>query len=296
MMLLGFIFAAVLARQDFDLVSLDYCSDQYVMALTEGSGRIALSDDAGSRFSYLAAKSSEYGRLSARSEKLILHRPAKIIRQWGGGININLLLKHFDVPIIQISYGNDLSAARQNLRQVGADLHHQKRAAELIADFDQRLNRLQKNPPPSEVKALYLTAGGMTTGTETFVDGIMAAAGVVNVIGAQGYKGWRGLGLEDLVDLEPDLIIGAFFDLETAEKNHFSLARHSYFIDLTNRVPTLFIGSALLACNGWFSLEVAERISEQAHLLSRDTSSSPLSGVEPENDISGKLGDQSARP
>ena len=260
-----FILAAPIMAQE-RVLSLDYCADQYVMALAEPGHIIGLSPAADSEYSYLAERASGLSQLRPTGEEVLLAEPDIVIRQWGGGYNVAVYLERFGIPLTQISFGVDIESARTNLRSIAAALGETDKGEQLMREMDLRLARI-KSALPSEARpprALYVTPAGITTGSGTFVHEMMVAAGVINMGAEGGREGWLEINLEAIALNPPDLIVGAFFDLQSNHTNAWSVARHSFLREVMQETPTVLIPGSQIACATWFFVDAAEAIHEAA--------------------------------
>ena len=261
--------AAVPVAAQGRVVSLDYCADQYVMALAEPAEIAAVSPAAGSEYSYLAHRSVGLPRMRPTGEQVLLAAPDVVVRQWGGGYNATAYLDRFEIPVAQISFGLDIESTRSNLRNVAAALGAEARAEEIIRDMDERLARIRTTQRPGEERprALYVTPGGITAGSDTFIHELLTAAGVVNMGAEGGRAGWHEIDLEAVAVNPPDLIVGAFFDLKSNHVNYWSIARHSFLRQTMRETPTVLIPGAQVACAAWFFVDAVEAVHEAARTL-----------------------------
>ncbi len=254
------------ARAEGRILSLDYCADQYVLALADRDDILALSPAAMSEYAYLSAEAAGLPRMRPTGEQILLSHPSLVVRQWGGGYDAPAHLARFGVPVVEVADGGDFATMRHNLRAVGQALGAQSAAEAMIAAFDARLQAIeaQRLPPARQPRALYLTRGGATAGAGTFVDRLLRAAGVRNMAAQDGARGWRAIDLEAIALDPPDMIIAAFFDLKGAEVYYWSAGRHGFLEALMRRLPTVAVPSAQVACAGWFSLDAVQAIQATA--------------------------------
>src|SRR5262249_12615659 len=102
-------------------------------------------------------------------------------------------------------------AARAALGTLGRELGESARADALIADLDARVARLRASAAGRGTwRALcYSNFGdaGSTAGAHTTIDAMMRLAGLTNVIAERGASGHVGIGFEELLTLDPDLIL-----------------------------------------------------------------------------------------
>lgn len=241
-------------------VSLDYCADQYLIALGEPRQVLAVSPNATSEYSFLFEQAGNFPKLRASAEEILVLQPDLAIRQFGGEPEILPLLDRLGIEVVQLGYSDSPESARSNLRLVAKALGREERAEELIADMNSRLEAVRARAAGKGRSALYLTPGGFTSGADTFIDAVIKAAGLENAGAAGGRAGWYDLNLESIVLNPPDLIIGSFFDLKTSRMNHWSVARHSLVKEMLETRPSVIVPGRYVACSAWFFVEAVEMI------------------------------------
>ena len=251
------------------VVSLDYCADQYTIALAERENIVAVSPAADSEYSYLASWSSGLAQIRPSGEAVLFSQPDLVVRQWGGGFGATAYLRRFSINIAQILSGSNLEIAAVNLRSIGVSLGESRKAQKLVKEMKDRLARIQAQlePESEQPRAIYVTPGGITTGTGTFVHEVMSAAGVINIAADGGQRGWREINLEAIALDPPDLVIAAFFDLRAAQVNYWSTARHKFLRQIMEKTPTVLLPAAQLACSAWFLTDAVEAIHEAARKI-----------------------------
>lgn len=266
--LLSLLFSTAAAAEG--VLSLDYCADQYVLALTPRHEITALSPAATTAYSYYAGAAAGLPTVRPVSEDVLTTDANIVVRAWGGGFEATRYLGKFGMRGVDIPYADSLDAAGEALVAVGEALGQPEKAAALKAAFDAARSELKARAEGRPtLRALYVTPGGVTTGAGTFVDELMRAGGVVNMAAEGGRAGWFPIDLEALVTDPPDLIVGGFFDLDRNYIDHWSIARHSLFRDLLATRPVVMIPSRYLSCGAWFAVEAAERIADTAYPLQR---------------------------
>jgi iron complex transport system substrate-binding protein len=260
---------AVASEAPASIVSLDYCADQYVIALADPQRVVALSQESRSEYSYFAEEAADYSMLRPTSEEVLMTGAEIVVRQWGGGFNAPSHLARFGVATAQVAFGDDIESTRKNLRTMGSAFDATEKANALIADMNARLDRVAKNLPPEEekIRAMYVTPSGFTTGEGTFVHAVLEAAGVQNLSAEGARRGWFSLNLEVIALDPPDMIIAAFFDLRSQRVSHWSIARHSFVQKTLETTPVVWIPSAVVACSAWFVVDAVEAINEAAREL-----------------------------
>ncbi len=251
-------------------VSLDFCADQYLLALANPSQIAALSRDATRDFSYLREEAAGHPKIRPDVEELLRIGPDVAFRFWGGDAR---RLSRAGVEIVTLDYVSDFEGVRANIRKVAIALDRRTEGDALIDHMDGRLAALEARPA-SDRRALYVTPGGVTAGGATMIDAVLRAAGVVNLAAADGAVGWPSLPAERLIESPPELIVAGFFTSNAERINHWSATRHPALKRLIANVTTVQLAPDVVACPGWFAVDAAEAIANAAKLpavLSEET-------------------------
>ena len=257
----------VTLQREGQFLSVDYCADQYVIALAERTDILALSPAAGSEYSYHASKAGPFKKVRPTIEEILMEGPDLVVRQWGGGYGASRFMQQLNLPVAQVTYGEDLASVRGNLNHIGAALEGHAMADVLLSDMQARLEKLRQARAKIDkpLKAIYITPGGLTSGEGTFTDAILKEAGLENLMASLGHKGWTEMNLEALVQTPPDLFVGAFFDLKSNHVNQWSVARHHLLRRLMTETPTILVPGRMIACSAWFAVDAMELIHEEAY-------------------------------
>lgn len=249
------------------VVSLDYCADQYVLALADREQILAVSPAAGAEYSYMAERARGVPRARPTPEAALMLSPDLVVRQWGGGFGAPDVLARFGIPVAQIGDDASLDQARASLLAIGAALGQSARAEALAAEMDRRLVAIAPSAPYTRPRALYVTAGGMSSGAGTFIDAILAAAGVSNLTAEKGRSGWAWVDMEALALDPPDLFVTGFFDKRERAVDNWSPSRHAFLREELASRPAVHLASREVACSGWFVIDAIEAIAARRSAL-----------------------------
>jgi iron complex transport system substrate-binding protein len=240
------------------VVSLDYCADQFVLALADrgqiaGVSRDALRDD-----SYYRDRAGGLRRVRPSMEEVLALRPDLIVRTWGGPWDASTAYGRFDVPVLLLGDAADFAQARAQLLQAAHALGHDDRGAALAHDLDVRLARLRANAAPNaSPPVMYLSAGGATPGPGVMMDDVIRAAGGRNIA---TMPSWNVLPLERLTQTPPALVVLAFFETGRTQMNAWSPSRHPAFRAALSRSRTVALPAAAVSCEAWYAIDAAEII------------------------------------
>ena len=240
------------------IVSLDYCADQYVLKFADREDILALSPDAGKRFSYMRAAAEGIPTVRPRTADVLALQPDLVVRTYGGGHNIADFMKEPGVPVVQIGFPQSIAEVRDEVLRVGTELGKPDEAEKLVADMDRRLKALAERSGPQR-EVLYMTPAGVTAGEGTLVHELFVAAGLRNF---QDRPGWNPLPLERLAYERPDLIAAAFFESQTNHVDNWSAARHPVARAQLLELPVVPLEGAWTSCGGWFLIDAVEALAE----------------------------------
>ena len=239
------------------IVSLDYCADQYVLALAERDQILALSTESQDDYSYYKEEAVGIRQVRPRAEEVLALKPDLIVRSFGGGPRSTRLYNSAGIPVVQIGWTSDFASVRDVLTEVAKPLHAEARAEIIIADFDERIAALPD--ASSGQSALYMTPGGVTSGTGTLIDQMFTAAGLSNF---ETQPGWHDLPLERLVHDKPDVVAAAFYQSIHKTPGAWSPARHPIAQNTLESQNTIPLEGAWTACGAWYLIDAVEALAD----------------------------------
>ena len=250
-------------NQKPQIVSLDYCADQYVLALADRDQIKALSMDADQLHSFYRDRAAGLTKFHSTMEEVINFHPDVAVQSWRVTARVRELVNRIGTILIVPPYGKGAETVIENTRLAGKAFAQEKRAKALIADYHTRLKKLQ-DAPKSRLRAAYVTPSGFTAGLGTFVDEMIGLAGFTSYAASHNLKGWQRLSLEYLVMDPPDIFIASFFDTSLATQSSWSISRHGRLYKMLKDIPTIFLPGRYLSCNSLFLVDAAERIRREA--------------------------------
>ena len=243
-------------------VSLDYCSDQYLLKLADPDQIAAVSRGADKDYSYMRSAAAGVQKIRPTIEETAPLTPDVVFRQWGGGANAQHAFARFGAKVVTLGYPEDFNGVKNNILLVAGELDQQARGEELIDEIDKRLQALSDKSRGG--KALYVTPGGVTAAAHTMIDAIIRAAGLKNIAAEAGQIYWPALPAEQLLLDPPEMIVSGFFVSRDEDINYWSASRHPALNALFTDTPTIHLSADLVSCAAWFSVDAAERIAAGA--------------------------------
>ncbi|MEX6632451.1 ABC transporter substrate-binding protein [Hyphococcus lacteus] len=240
-----------------NVVSIDYCADQYVLKLADPDQVLAVSRGADKDYSYMRTAVGSHHKVRATREEVFTLEPEVIIRQWGGGANAESAFSAFGANVVTLGNANNFEDIIENIRLVASALKQTARGEALIRNLRARLSALPEN---NEVRALYVTPGGVTAGDKTMIHAIIAAAGARNITAEEGKSYYPPLSAEALLLEPPEFVVAGFFQSRDQDVNHWSAVHHPALTKVIADRPHISLPPDLISCSAWFGVEAAELI------------------------------------
>lgn len=248
-------FASAATAAPRRIVSLDYCADQFVLALADRDQVAALSRNSLRDDSYFAARARGVRQTRGTLEEVLALQPDLVVRNWGGPWDAEQVYARFGVPVLQVGDTPDFASARADLLDAASVLGHPERGEAIARDLDTRLARLAAHR--SHAPVMYLSGGGAVAGRGTMMDAVITAAGGRNI---RTEGSWQVLPLERLVEAPPALIALGFFDSGRDRINAWSPSRHPTLRRALANARTVSLSPAVISCEAWYAIDAAEVI------------------------------------
>lgn len=239
------------------IVSLDYCADQFVLALADRDQIAALSRGARRDDSYYRARAAGVRQTRGTIEEVLALRPDMVVRNWGGPWDAEAVYARFGVPVLQVGDAHDFVAAREDMLEAARTFGRSARGEALARDLDGRLARLAAQTAHERPPVMYLSAGGAVAGRDVLMDAVIAAAGGRNL---RAEANWTVLPLERMVETPPALIALGFFETGRTAVNAWSPSRHPALRRALAGARTVSLPAATISCEAWFAIDAAEAI------------------------------------
>lgn len=262
---LGGPFATAASDANHRLASLDYCADQFVLALSPRRDIAAVSIDATSVYSFFGEKADGLPKLRGNAEEILTLAPTLLVRQWKGSTAVDALLARASIETFVLPF---TLTPEDELNSLVAFGTHIGREAEAGAFVDKRTRMKSRLEEASQLplKALYVTPSGFTAGTGTGVDDIIRWAGLDTMAETYGLSGWGALPMEAIIRDRPDVIVTSFFDLPRAPSN-WSLSGHPRIEEFLRELPVIDLPARYMACSTLFAIDAADFIRRKAEKL-----------------------------
>jgi iron complex transport system substrate-binding protein len=155
---------------------------------------------------------SELPRFSAYlAEPVLALRPDLVIADPWQAPETTQRLREFGVRVLALPETDSWESARAALELVARELGSVKRGRELVAELDERVRllreRASRRAPLRAMAYSNFGGAGSTAGAGTTIHSMMERGGLRNLIAERGSRGHAGVAFEELLALDPDVIV-----------------------------------------------------------------------------------------
>ena len=241
------------------IVSLDYCSDQFVLKFVDRSSILAVSPDATEDFSFMREAAHGVPVVRPLAEDVLILKPDLVVRSYGGGANAAEFFERAGIPVLNVGWANDIDAVISNIERMAEALGEKDKGRDVAQEMRARLSAIKESK--NAQSALYMTPSGVTSGPGSLIHEMIIAGGYTNF---QSSPGWRSLPLERLAYEQPDIVAAAFFESRTNHPDAWSPMKHPIARKQLSQRTVVPIDGAWTACGGWFLMEAVEALAEAA--------------------------------
>jgi iron complex transport system substrate-binding protein len=253
-------FAAADAGRPKRIVSLNLCTDQFVMMLAPPERIAAVSYHAlNPDTSNLAEQAKDLPITSTLAEEVLTLKPDLVI---AGTLTTRPtidLLRRLGYPILEVPPANSIEEIRRNVRIIAEAVGEPSKGEALIEAMDARLAAAAIDPKDERPIAAPYYGGNNTSGHGTLIDESLRRAGFRNLAAEKGMWGPSRLPLEQLVFDQPDMIL---LGLSSVRRRSLTIGNlgHPAMLRLLERIPNITIPDRMWICGTPLIAEVVARL------------------------------------
>ena len=202
--------ASVASASDLPkVVSVNVCSDQYVLLLADPSQILSLSSlSKDPKSSAMAKQAAEFAQNNGRAEAIAIQQPDLVIAHQFTDPALLNMLQEIEIDVLQIPTLTALADIPAQVRFVGKALGRDGIAEDIARSFEAELNAYS---PVSGIAPLaaFFYPNGYALGAGTLSHEILTKGGARNLSAELGLQGGGRLSLEQVVLHAPDLLISS---------------------------------------------------------------------------------------
>jgi len=262
-------------------VSINLCADQLLLELADTAQIASLS-----RLAHDPAASHHLERArhlpvnDGTAEPVLALAPDAVIAGEYSSHYTVRLLEASGLTVHRLPIAGSMEQMLDNLLMVGVWIDRDDRAAELVADLRERLDRVSANgstgvpkdtvPDISAPLAAVYDPNGYTVGPNSLRGDMLRRAGFRNVAEVAGIDGYGRLSLESLLVHEPQVLIDSPFSPGTWSRAQ-ALSLHPALRQRGLAPEVVTLASADTICGGPWSVTLIERLVERRRELTAAT-------------------------
>jgi iron complex transport system substrate-binding protein len=190
-----------------NVVSINLCADQLLVLLADRDvlRSVTFLSSRPSQ-SFVADRVRDIPPNHGEAEEVLAMQPDLVVAGRFAARPAVRMLRRLGIAVLDLPIPETFDEIRGQIVSLSSVLGVQARGDAMIEEMDRRLANIEspQGPPP---RALVLGARGFTSGAETLVDEVLAAAGIQNVASDLGIRGYGKVELEEIVAAKPDVII-----------------------------------------------------------------------------------------
>ncbi|MET0241425.1 MAG: ABC transporter substrate-binding protein [Sphingobium sp.] len=239
------------------VVSLNLCSDQYLLALADRSQIAGLTRNAANAdMSAAAAQTRGLPILKGSAEEVLAIDPDLVVGVPARRSGIMSVLASEDYPMVDLKPADSYADIVAQIREVAKAVGHVERGEALIARMDRDLAAI---PHAGRGKvAAYYQRRGFLTGTGTLIDDLMIRLGLVNLAGKLGKPVLSQMTLEEMMVARPDYLI-----VESATDRVVDQGTEMLHHPLLKDIKRLRLPQAWTVCGGPAYVDAARSLARQ---------------------------------
>jgi iron complex transport system substrate-binding protein len=190
------------------VVSMNLCTDQLAMLVATDDQLYSVSHLASDpESSVLAADATRFVTNHGIAEEIFMMRPDLVVAGTFTNRASVAMLRRLGFRVEEFAPSTSLAEIKDQIRHMGELLGQQKRAEELVAEFESSLAAVPHELRARPLAALYY-ANSYTAGGGTLAAEVVARAGLENLGTRLGLKGSVRVPLEVIVMATPELVVG----------------------------------------------------------------------------------------
>jgi iron complex transport system substrate-binding protein len=257
--------SAVAQARPQRIVSLNLCSDQYLIALADPGQIAGLTHNATDpAMSAGAAKARGLPIMGQSAEEILAINPDLIIGAPARRSGIMAALNGRDYRMLDLKSAESYADIIAQIRQVAAAIGQAPRGDAMIARMNRELAALPRLP--GKPVAAYYQRRGYMTGTGTLVDDLMRRVGLTNLAGKLGKPSLSQLSLEEMIVANPDYLV-----VESATDRITDQGTEMLHHPILDGIPRLRVPQAWTVCGGPAYVLAARSLSRQIQQVQTHT-------------------------
>lgn len=212
---------AISPKKPQRIVSLTLGTDEILFSLVDPK-RIAavtyLAADPGISHVAEAAKRVP-NKIRANLEQVVALQPDLVFVAAYTSMDVVKQLNDARLPVVKLELFSSIEGIKRNILTVGRAVGETRRAEEIVAEMDRKLKAIAERAAaaPRRPGVLFYTPTGVVAGKETTFDEMTTLIGARNQASEAGLVGHQKMSVEQLIRLDPEIVIVSEWNPEEAD-------------------------------------------------------------------------------
>ncbi len=193
------------------IVSLTLGTDEILFSLVSPSRIVGVSSDASDpTMSFVASQVSArpgLARLTANAEAVIALKPDLVFAADYTKAGVIQQLTAAGIPVVEFTTFSSIADVEAHVRTMAEITGDPAAGAQIVSDMNQEVATVQKAVAGLNHPRVIYYSGGYLYGAGTTADEVIRDAGGDDAAADAGFKNWTQVGTEELVKLNPDIIL-----------------------------------------------------------------------------------------
>jgi iron complex transport system substrate-binding protein len=194
------------------IVSLTLASDEILLDIADKKNIRALSTMADVEgMSNIADRVEEFDKLPTNAEQVIAAQPDIVICSEFSDSALISQLRDAGIPVYIMTVPTSMEEYKETIKSLAAAIGEEKRGNELVRWMEDWLNavkaKVETLNESEKVRVLTIDSMHATYGMGSTFDAIATHAGVINLAAEAGIGEWAEISKEQVVGMNPDIII-----------------------------------------------------------------------------------------
>ena len=243
------------------VASINLCTDQLVLAVTDPSQILSLSWlSADPEESMVAEVARDYPLNYGAAEELIAVGADVVIAGSETSPFTRQLLRRLGATVVEIEPATSIEDISRNLLLIGEAIGRSEQAVRMIAAMESRLQSLGERGAGTSRSTIVVRPGGFTIGRNTLANELIALAGLDNRIAE--LDRWGSLSVETLLVQNPEVVVITSYRTGEASLAN-SIFAHPGLAALDQATLRLTVHARFFACGTPESLGSTEALLDQ---------------------------------
>ncbi len=242
------------------VVSMNLCTDQFLLALADREQIVSLSPFATDKdSSYYSQKANGLPRIPEGSESVLKLKPDVLLATQFDRKSSLQLIERQGVKVVVLKYPTSLKDIAEQHRLVGNAIGQKQRGDQHRFQFLETVQKSKDIFSEQKVSALYYQSGGYASGRYSLIGMLLNHIGLKNHADKHSISSYGNVSLEEIVANPPDIFMIARYTGQSEDLGHIML-EHPALTRILSKKRVLKFPVSETVCPGPSTLAALKRL------------------------------------